>query len=300
MSLIQIIRSSFSAQDGADAQLFEANSAYDELKVDPRLRNILMSLPPLSEPAALMDSVTSFYFSNESHDIIPNNDMAQAMSSIKISKRKSRDKKKLQAILRTLFLDDHAIATYYRESFPICQTYNLFGKITFLCAIIGNDFDKLGRTNISMFTIFSRLQKTEIAMALNTDVNFCNGVDLGNLWRHSTDADRLTSLKMISSEFPSFLNDIAKEQYLDVILNIHVPGVDSPENRKKPAVDSDPVTGFNLLSPDKVLLGTVLVWDEFLSPEFKEGYYQWSGFTSLEWLREPNMHRKGNERLFRF
>jgi hypothetical protein len=37
LSLIQIIRASFNAQDGAGALLLEANSAYDELKVNPTL-----------------------------------------------------------------------------------------------------------------------------------------------------------------------------------------------------------------------------------------------------------------------
>jgi hypothetical protein len=163
VSLIQIIRASFSAQDGAGDLLLEANSAYDELKVNPRLHNILMSLPPLSEPAALMDSITSFYFSNESHEIIPNDDSARVSSTLKICKRKRSNKNKIQAILQTIFSDDTAIESYYEQSFPLCQAYNLFGMITFLTAMLGNDFDDLGRTNLSMFTIFSRLQKTEIA-----------------------------------------------------------------------------------------------------------------------------------------
>jgi hypothetical protein len=300
MSLIQTIRSSLGAELGAGALLSEANSAYDELKANPRLRNILMSLPPLNEPPALLESIISFYFSNESHDIIPIKDLSDIRSSSKISFRKRKINRKIQTILRSLFTEDPAIATYYQNSFPICHQYHLFGKLTFLYAILGNDFDDLGRSTLSMFTIFSRLKKTETAMASNIEVNFQNGSELGNLWCRTTDADRLPALKKISSEFPVYLNCIAKEQYLDVILKIQVPGVVIPENRKKPDDESNPVTGVDVLSPDNVLLGTVLVWDEFLSPEFKEGYYQKSGFKSLEWLREPNMHRKGTERLFRF
>jgi hypothetical protein len=272
LSLIQIIRASFNAQDGAGALLLEANSAYDELKVNPTLRNIFMSLPSLADPPALMDSITSFYFSNESQELILQEESAQGTSTLKIRQRRKNSKDKIQGIVQKIFSNDAAMASYYQNSFPLCHQYKLFGMITFLTAILGDDFNDLGRTNLSMFTILYRLQKTETAMAGNTDISFQNGHQLGKLWRRFTDADRIPCLKRISSEFPSFLNLLAKDQYLDVILKIDVPGVVSPDNRSKPKGDSDPVTGVNLLSADKVLLGTVLVWDGFLSPEFKEGF----------------------------
>jgi hypothetical protein len=283
--LIQTIRSSFSAHKGADSLLDDANKAYDELKVNPMLRNILMSIPPAAEPAVKMDSITSFYFSNESHEIIAKEDQGLSISKRTIRKRKRMQK--IHDILRSIFACDEAIASFYKQQFQLCHQYGLFGKITFFAAILGNDFDDLGETNLSMQTIFSRLHKTEEAMGSNVDINFKDASLLGQLWRRSSHADRLPSLKLISSEFPAHLNSIAKLQYLDVILNIHVPGVVSPDKQQTPVGTSDPVTCVNLLSSNKTLLGSVLVWNEFISPEFKEGYYKKGGFKSVEWLREP-------------
>jgi hypothetical protein len=100
----------------------------------------------------------------------------------------------------------------------------------------------------------------------------------------------------LSTEFPPYLNEIARKQFLDVILNIEIPGVVvSPELRQSPANSTNPVTGVDLRSPDGGLCGTVLIWDAFLSPELRLGYYQGGGFAELEWLREPNQHFKGKE-----
>ena len=106
LSLIQTIRSSFSTHKGADSLLDDANKAYDELKVNPMLRNILMSIPPAAEPAVKMDYITSFYFSNESHEIIAKEDQGLSISKRTIRKRKRMQK--IHDILRSIFACDEA------------------------------------------------------------------------------------------------------------------------------------------------------------------------------------------------
>ena len=107
---IQIIRASFSAHKGADLLLLDANCVYDELKVNPTLHNILMSIPPSTEPAALMHSITSFYFSNESHVLTPINDLICFITTCTLRKR--RQSQKIQDIFKSIFAGDEAISSY--------------------------------------------------------------------------------------------------------------------------------------------------------------------------------------------
>ena len=71
---------------------------YEELKVNPQLCNILVALPTNQEPVVLMDSITSFYFSNESHVNVGNGDSSSANFTVKKCNKRTRISK-LQVIL---------------------------------------------------------------------------------------------------------------------------------------------------------------------------------------------------------
>ena len=297
-ALLNIIRASFRAHESAGELLVKAVDAYDVLEKSSQLRNILMCIPPSNEPAASMHSVSSFYFSNEDHELSVSGESAGIICPRTIRKRKRRSK--VQDCLCSIFSRDKSVSSFFKRTFVTINRYHLFSQVSFLTSILGGDFTDLGESKLSMQTVFCRLQKTEDAMISNLNLNFRQASRLGLLWQSDILVDRLPSLLKISSEFPSFLNDIARKQFLDVILKICVPGVVSPDKRQSPAANCNPVKGVDLLSRTKALCGTVLIWDEFLSPEFRDGYYKRSGFSSLEWLREPNQHLKGKERLLRF
>jgi hypothetical protein len=104
-------------------------------------------------------------------------------------------------------------------------------------------------------------------------------------------------LKRIASSFHLHHNDIAKTAYLDVVIGLEANGVVSPLLQSKP-VNPNPVKGTDIHASPSVLAGSMLVWQDFLSPDFLDGYYKTSSFLSVTWLREPEQHHKGKDHFF--
>jgi hypothetical protein len=285
-------------QQSSSTSATAASKAIQELGLpeSASLRNIIMHLPLNHQPACTVESILEFHG-------LASDTLLEEIFPAKLKKQRMEVKKQTRQdhirtrdrIMKLIFDTDEGVLKYFKDTYPLLQT--LLQQKVLLCGILGDNVIR-GQAIIPMQLLHERLAKTVELIQADINLNLNAGKKIGLLWVKSQ-VGRTQILKTIASKFHIHLNEIAKQNYLDVILGLEVNGVAPPKLRSKPA-NASVVQGFNIKSNTTELVGSTLVWEDFLSPEFIDGYYKPCGFPSVTWLRESNQHHKGKDRLLSF
>jgi hypothetical protein len=199
-------------------------------------------------------------------------------------------------LLKELLSDEGAFGDYNRTiRFPILHSYGVTIKPRFLEGIVVNP-DIEDSLQTMLYTYIRRIQAAEQYLRADS-TNHINMSYLGKLWI-AGEGDVDSILLSVTQQFPTHLNKLAKVNYLDVLANITEDDVPicPIKDRSKPLLEK-PVVSVDLMDPNGKLLSTILVWDDYLSPEFVE-YSQTSGFNQLTWFKESE-DKSGKDRLIR-
>jgi hypothetical protein len=129
----------------------------------------------------------------------------------------------MDATLLSIFEKDPGVFSYFKKQYPSLVRH--LKKKVFLHGILGYNKVVKGCSIIPMAILRQWLTVTNQFVCNNLDLDFRQASNIGKLVWADNCVGRLEKLKEIASFSPIHLNRIVKENFLDVILDIHMKNV---------------------------------------------------------------------------